>query len=125
MAEAFSKQGIAALALHSGSPILSRATAIERLERGELSIIFTVDLFNEGVDIPCVDLVLFLRPTESMTIFLQQLGRGLRLHQGKTRLTVIDLIGNYRNAHFKLPFLIGLDEDDPASLVQALAKYKV
>lgn len=124
MAEAFSKQGIAALALHSGSPILSRATAIQRLERGELSIIFTVDLFNEGVDIPCVDLVLFLRPTESMTIFLQQLGRGLRLHQGKTRLTVIDLIGNYRNAHFKLPFLIGSDEDDPASLVQALAKVR-
>jgi Homing endonuclease associated repeat len=79
-----------------------------------------VDLFNEGVDIPCVDLVLFLRPTESMTVFLQQLGRGLRLHPGKSRLTVIDLIGNHRKAQFKLPFLIGIEDDDPEVVRKAL-----
>jgi superfamily II DNA or RNA helicase len=120
MAGAFADKDINALALHSESSSENRASAIDRLESGELSILFTVDLFNEGVDIPCVDLVLFLRPTESMTVFLQQLGRGLRLDDGKTRLTVIDLIGNYRNVQMKLPFLVGLDDDDPASLKQAL-----
>ena len=80
-------------------------------------MLFTVDLFNEGVDIPVVDLVMFLRPTESMVVFLQQLGRGLRLHGGKPYLTVLDFIGNYRNAHYKLPFLCGQDltkDMDPA-----------
>ena len=62
-------------------------------ERGELRAIFTVDLFNEGVDIPEVDTVLLLRPTESATVFLQQLGRGLRWADGKTVLTVLDFIG--------------------------------
>jgi superfamily II DNA or RNA helicase/HKD family nuclease len=124
MAGAFTNHGISALALHSGSSREDRESAIKRLESGDLSILFTVDLFNEGVDIPCVDLVLFLRPTESMTVFLQQLGRGLRLHEGKTRLTVIDLIGNYRNVQIKLPFLVGLDDDDPATLKQALEKVR-
>ena len=83
-------------------------------------MLFTVDLFNEGVDIPSVDLVMFLRPTESMTVFMQQLGRGLRLHSSKPALTVLDFIGNYRNAHFKLPFLVGHDLDQELSPVKAL-----
>jgi superfamily II DNA or RNA helicase len=66
-----------------------------------LEIIFTVDLFNEGVDIPSVDTLLFVRPTESLTVFTQQVGRGLRLSQEKTHCTIIDLIGNYRNADVK------------------------
>ena len=63
------------------------------LARGETNYIFTVDIFNEGVDVPEIDTVLFLRPTESLTIFLQQLGRGQRLCEGKTCLTVLDFIG--------------------------------
>jgi hypothetical protein len=64
-----------------------------------------VDIFNEGVDIPSLDTVMFLRPTESYTVFLQQLGRGLRLHEGKSHLTVLDFIGNYKRAHY-IPYLL-------------------
>ena len=60
---------------------------------GEIRFIFVVDIYNEGVDIPEINTVLFLRPTESLTIFLQQLGRGLRLAEGKECLTVLDFIG--------------------------------
>ena len=65
------------LALHSKQVGVSREKAIALLERGELDVIFTVDLFNEGVDIPAVDTILFVRPTESLTVFTQQIGRGL------------------------------------------------
>jgi len=68
----------------------------DRLVRGDINILFVVDIFNEGVDIPEVDTVLFLRPTESLTVFLQQLGRGLRLAEGKDCLTVLDFVGNSR-----------------------------
>jgi hypothetical protein len=118
MAAAFREAGVPALAVHSGTARDARGDAIEALARGALKILFTVDLFNEGVDIPFLDLAMFLRPTESMTVFLQQLGRGLRLHPGKARLTVVDLIGNHRKAQFKLPFLIGLEDDDPAAAAQ-------
>ena len=67
-----------------------------RLRNREINIIFAVDLFNEGVDIPEVDTVLFLRPTESATVFLQQLGRGLRLTRGKTVLTALDFVEHQR-----------------------------
>lgn len=107
MARTFSDAGVPAAAVHSGEGSMDRAQAIASLAFGKLRVLFTVDLFNEGVDIPSVDLVLFLRPTESMTVFLQQLGRGLRLHPGKSYLTVLDFLGNYRRAHFKLPFLVG------------------
>jgi superfamily II DNA or RNA helicase len=110
MASSFVAAGIPALAVHSGPGSSSRADAISMLTRGDARILFVVDLFNEGVDIPCVDLVLFLRPTESMTVFLQQLGRGLRTHPEKRFLTVLDFIGNYRRAHFKLPFLVGVED---------------
>ncbi|MFN7426361.1 MAG: helicase-related protein, partial [bacterium] len=107
MASAFNAAGIPAAAVHSGEGSLDRAEAISSLAAGQLRVLFTVDLFNEGVDIPAVDLVLFLRPTESMTIFVQQLGRGLRVHRDKPVLTVLDFIGNYRNAHVKLSLLAG------------------
>jgi len=109
MAAHFSLAGVPSAAVHSGPSSEDRVTAVRRLSSGELRILFTVDMFNEGVDIPTVDLVMFLRPTESMVVFLQQLGRGLRLHREKGYLTVLDFIGNYRNAHFKLPFLAGQD----------------
>jgi hypothetical protein len=81
---------------------MSREEAIRQLQAGVLDVIFTVDLFNEGVDIPSIDTLLFVRPTESLTVFTQQVGRGLRLFDGKPYCTIIDLIGNYRNAGLKL-----------------------
>lgn len=92
MAEYCNENEIAAIALTSDSPKEVRLQAQARLERREIQFIFTVDLYNEGVDIPSVDTVVFLRPTESLTIFLQQLGRGLRLHDEKSHLTVLDFI---------------------------------
>lgn len=93
MAKVFNEAGIPALALHGSSRDEERTNAKGRLIRGEIKIIFVVDLYNEGVDIPEVNTVLFLRPTESLTVFLQQLGRGLRLVEGKECLTVLDFIG--------------------------------
>jgi superfamily II DNA or RNA helicase len=96
MARFFNESGIPALALSAKSPETDRRTAQERLVRHEINFIFVVDLYNEGVDIPQVDTVLFLRPTESLTVYLQQLGRGLRLHDDKDCLTVLDFIGAQR-----------------------------
>jgi len=109
MADYFNRNGVQAAAVHSGSDCHSaaygRREAIEALEDGRIRVIFTVDIFNEGVDIPSVDTVMFLRPTESYVIFLQQLGRGLRQHPGKEFLRVLDFIGNYKRAHY-LPLLL-------------------
>jgi superfamily II DNA or RNA helicase/HKD family nuclease len=92
MAEKFTSAGIPARALTSKSTREERYTIQKQLRYREINFIFTVDLYNEGVDIPFIDTVLFLRPTESVTIFLQQLGRGLRLHEEKAQLTVLDFI---------------------------------
>jgi superfamily II DNA or RNA helicase len=73
-----------------------RSVLRQKLKSGEINVLFVVDIFNEGVDIPEIDTVLFLRPTESLTVFLQQLGRGLRLNDGKECLTVLDFVGNAR-----------------------------
>ncbi|MFD3260749.1 DEAD/DEAH box helicase family protein [Paenibacillus lentus] len=109
LADAFHRRGISVLSLHSRTVEMSRAEAISRLSEGRLEVIFTVDLFNEGTDIPSVDTLLFVRPTESLTVFTQQVGRGLRLSEGKTHCVIIDLIGNYRNADVKLRLF---EEDD-------------
>jgi superfamily II DNA or RNA helicase len=101
MARFFSEQGVPALAVSGGTKKPARARALAALRSGEVKVLFSVDLFNEGVDLPNVDTVLFLRPTESPTIFLQQLGRGLRIAEGKECLTVLDFIGN---AHRKFRF---------------------
>jgi len=110
MADSFNKVSILAIALHSDSSIEDRNKAKAKLQKDEINCIFTVDLFNEGVDIPDIDTVLFLRPTESLTIFIQQLGRGLRLSEDKEALTVLDFVGqahvNY-DFSFKLRALIG------------------
>ncbi|MEQ6389228.1 DEAD/DEAH box helicase family protein [Bacillaceae bacterium S4-13-58] len=98
----FNQNGYHTISLTSGTVDISRDEAIQKLENGELDVIFTVDLFNEGVDIPPVDTLLFARPTESLTVFTQQVGRGLRLHNEKTHCNIIDLTGNYRNADLKL-----------------------
>jgi superfamily II DNA or RNA helicase/HKD family nuclease len=96
MAETFRQAGIPALAVTSESPTDERDQATSRLRNREVNVLFTVDLYNEGVDIPEADCILFLRPTESSTVFLQQLGRGLRLDTGKTSCLVLDFIGNQR-----------------------------
>jgi superfamily II DNA or RNA helicase len=93
MAEFFNKRGIPAISLNGQSSDEERNTAKQRLTSGEVRFVFVVDLYNEGVDIPEVNTILFLRPTESLTIFLQQLGRGLRLTENKECLTVLDFIG--------------------------------
>ena len=93
MAEQFNAAEIPSISLVGESKDEERNTAKKRLVEGELRFIFVVDIYNEGVDIPEVNTVLFLRPTESLTIFLQQLGRGLRLAEDKDCLTVLDFIG--------------------------------
>jgi superfamily II DNA or RNA helicase/HKD family nuclease len=102
LSEYFNRNGYKTVSLHSKQVEVGRHEAIDRLTTGELDVIFTVDLFNEGVDIPSVDTLLFVRPTESLTVFTQQIGRGLRLHDAKKYCVIIDLIGNYRNADIKL-----------------------
>lgn len=99
MAEYFCRKGIPSLALDSDSKEEERQSARQKLESGAVTFLFVVDLFNEGVDIPCINTVLFLRPTNSMTIFLQQLGRGLRLSEGKDCLTVLDFVAQ-ANRHY-------------------------
>lgn len=93
MSKYFNKVGIPSIYLTSDSNDSERYSAKVKLESREINFIFVVDLYNEGVDIPSVDTVLFLRPTESITVFLQQLGRGLRLDDGKECLTVLDFVG--------------------------------
>jgi hypothetical protein len=109
MADFFTARGVPAAAVHSEQAVtgnvLDRATVIDQLECGRLKAVFAVDMFNEGVDIPSLDTVMFLRPTESCVVFLQQLGRGLRKYPAKSHCTVIDFIGNYRRAHY-LPRLL-------------------
>ncbi len=101
MAQYFTNNGVESIALSSKSPDDIRSDAKQDLVSGKIKFIFVVDLYNEGVDIPEVNTVLFLRPTESATVFLQQLGRGLRLHPDKECLTVLDFIGQ---AHKKYNF---------------------
>lgn len=110
MAKYFADNKIKAAAVHSGNVAehsLDRQQAVQALENGRLEVIFAVDIFNEGVDIPSLDTVMFLRPTESFIVFLQQLGRGLRKHENKDYLTVLDFIGNYRRAHYIPALLAG------------------
>ena len=89
--------------------IQERDTRVAQLEAGELDYILTVDLFNEGVDIPSINQVIMLRQTQSAIVFVQQLGRGLRLAEGKEHLVVIDFIGNYAN-NFMIPIALFGDE---------------
>lgn len=101
VAENFNRAGLASVALTQKNSLSERADALARLQSGELRAVFSVDILSEGVDVPDVDTVLFLRPTESATLFLQQLGRGLRRRPDKDCLTVLDFIGK---AHRKFRF---------------------
>ena len=97
MAEYFNQHGITAAAIHSQSP--TRDEDLKAFRENKIQVAFTVDLFNEGMDFPNVRILLFLRPTESKTVFIQQLGRGLRLCAGKDRVRILDFIGNYKRAN--------------------------
>jgi superfamily II DNA or RNA helicase len=100
MSESFNEAGLKATYLVSGNgDAEERAGIRQRLTKGEVNFVFVVDIFNEGVDIPEIDTVLFLRPTESLTVFLQQLGRGLRISEGKECLTVLDFVSQ-AHAHY-------------------------
>lgn len=98
MAKVFNDAGLPALALSGESHPIERRQGLKQLRDGELTCIFAVDLFNEGLDIPMIDTVLMLRPTQSATIFLQQLGRGLRRSDDKAVLTVLDFVGHQNQA---------------------------
>lgn len=101
MARKFTAAGLPAVCIDGSTPERERSEQLRRLAAGELRVIFSVDVLGEGVDVPVVDTVLLLRPTQSATIFTQQLGRGLRQAPGKPSLTVIDLIGQqHRNFRF-------------------------
>ena len=108
MADYFVNHGVSACAVYSGDEGVhntAREEALSKLVKGEINVIFSVDMFNEGLDIASLDMVMMLRPTESPTIFLQQLGRGLRLYKDKHYLNVLDFIGNYKKANFS-PYLM-------------------
>jgi superfamily II DNA or RNA helicase/HKD family nuclease len=96
MARIFNEAGVKATAVWADTPDAERAAALHDLKRRRINVVFSVDLFNEGVDVPAVDTVLFLRPTDSPTLFLQQLGRGLRRLDGKSVCTVLDFVGQHR-----------------------------
>ena len=117
MAEQFTRAGVPAAAVYGGST-LGRAQALEELHAGKLQVVFSVDLFNEGVDLPSIDTVMMLRPTESKVLFLQQLGRGLRRSEGKQHLVVLDFIGNHHSFLQKPQALFGV-----GSTYQALAAF--
>lgn len=106
MASKFTQAGIAAVSVSSATPALEREEALRKLDRGELRFVFSVDVFNEGVDIPKVNTLLLLRPTESATIFIQQLGRGLRRSPNKSICTVLDFVGLH-NREFRFDKRLG------------------
>lgn len=123
MADEFNKRGYHSVCLSGEDSVEQRAHYISRLEddHDELEFIFTVDIFNEGVDIPSVNSVLMLRPTNSPIVFIQQLGRGLRKHKEKSFLTVLDFIGNHSKTFLIAIALNGSRYYDKESLKVAIA----
>ena len=99
VAKSFCKAGVAGAPYISETDPEERHTLLDRLANGDLKVLCTVDVFNEGADLPFIECLLFLRPTQSKRIFYQQLGRGVRQYAGKTHCTVIDFIGNFHNAY--------------------------
>ncbi|KLE06702.1 DEAD/DEAH box helicase [Aliarcobacter butzleri] len=118
MSEEFNKKGINSITLTSEDSISKREESIKKLENenDSLEVIFTVDIFNEGIDIPSINMVLFLRPTNSPIVFIQQLGRGLRKCKNKEFLTVLDFIGNHKKAYLIALALVGNKMIDKESI---------
>ena len=122
MKEFFVSKGIKALSVHSQSET-NRAEALRMLAEKKIEILFSVDLFNEGVDIPAVDTIMMLRPTESKIIFIQQFGRGLRKADGKKFVKIIDFIGNHKTFLEKPAALFDFDLN-AKEMGSFLQKYK-
>ncbi|MDP3233153.1 MAG: DUF3427 domain-containing protein [Myxococcales bacterium] len=122
MRDFFSRAGVPCAAVHSGAESDPRQGSLDRLADGSLKVVFAVDMFNEGVDLPAIDTVMMLRPTESAIIWLQQFGRGLRTSPGKERLTVIDYIGNHRIFLLKARTLLQVPPGTDSELNVALQK---
>ncbi|MEV9614854.1 DEAD/DEAH box helicase [Aliarcobacter butzleri] len=122
MSEEFNKKGINSITLTSEDSISKREDSIKRLENenDSLEVIFTVDIFNEGIDIPSINMVLFLRPTNSPIVFVQQLGRGLRKYKNKEFLTVLDFIGNHKKVYLIALALVGNKMIDKESIKLSL-----
>jgi len=120
----FRDQGVACAAVHSGPSSDQRALSLERLAAGELQVVFAVDMFNEGVDVPAIDTVMMLRPTESPIVWLQQFGRGLRKY-GDKRLKVVDYIGNHRSFLLKVRTLLEVHGAGDRELKAALERLEV
>jgi superfamily II DNA or RNA helicase/HKD family nuclease len=131
MAEYFRENGVRAVAVHSGPGSAPRAASLEQLEAGRLDVVCAMDMFNEGVDLPGVDTVLMLRPTESRVVWLQQLGRGLRKAASKGWLTVVDYIGNHRSFLLKVRALLeglmplGASDADVARALEQVSAARV
>lgn len=125
MAEALNASGIKAEVIvgdQNVTPLEVRSKAPQRLSCGEVNVLCTCDLYNEGIDIPDVDTLLFLRPTQSPVVFQQQLGRGLRLAKGKESCVVIDLVGRFRN-DFRADKILGIMTGLPRQrLIEELEK---
>ncbi|MHC4932289.1 MAG: DUF3427 domain-containing protein, partial [Planctomycetota bacterium] len=121
MAAYFAEANVRSVAVHSGETSAPRAASLEALETAELDVVFAVDMFNEGVDLPDVDTILMLRPTESRVLWLQQFGRGLRRAQGKSHLRVIDYIGNHKSFLLKPQTLFNLGSS-PHEVAQQLER---
>lgn len=121
MAHLFNERDVPSISLHGGSDVETRESAKIKLQKGQIKFIFVADLYNEGIDIPEVNTTLFLRPTESITVFLQQLGRGLRLADNKECLTVLDFIGQaHKNYSFEAKFraLVGKSKHSIAHYIE-------
>jgi superfamily II DNA or RNA helicase/HKD family nuclease len=122
MARVFNEAGVASTAISGATPDVMRRDAMRELSGGRLRVLFSVDLFNEGLDVPSVDTLMMLRPTESPTLFLQQLGRGLRKEPGKSVCTVLDFVGQHRREFRfdrRLRALLGGTRKDVANQVEA------
>ena len=122
MSDKFNEKGIISTHLTSIDSIEKREEHIKKLEdeNDSLEVIFTVDIFNEGIDIPSINTVLFLRPTNSPIVFIQQLGRGLRKYKNKEFLTVLDFIGNHKKAYLIALALVGNKAIDKESIKLSL-----
>ena len=118
----FAAEGVRSAAVHSGNGSDPRHRSVANLRSGEIDVLFVVDVFNEGVDIPEVATVMMLRPTDSPVVFLQQLGRGLRKKKGKSALRVIDFVGNHDSFLSRPRTLLSLGIRTPADaeIVEAL-----
>ncbi|MBS3680724.1 DEAD/DEAH box helicase [Ornithinibacillus massiliensis] len=109
LSHALNDRGLKTIALTGENSQEERMLQVSRLENGDLDYILTVDIFNEGIDIPSINQVVMLRQTQSSIIFIQQLGRGLRKHNSKDFVTVIDFIGNYKN-NYLIPIALSGDK---------------